>query len=605
MTRSRLRDLPGQARRRVLADLREDPYLPYVLLLAVVLCGFWIWHRAPNFATRDEKSRILDVLVAYGRVLEEPSLAALREGVTWSRVPFGATFYLFGLALLPVVLAAAVLGDLEAVAALGVPSYEFGFYAAWQSVPAWIWTWSIVLVRLANVALSVGCVYLTYRIGAAAFDRRTGDLAALLLTLTFGFLTIAHEGGEDMPALFFVLLALYLALRYVQIGDETLVLVAGAAGGVAIAFKLTAVPVVPLIGLAFPLRARRADRPWHAALASLAEPGTLRTIVASALAGLLCIVLGFPTALVGAPDLVLERVFVDPVARATHTTGPDAPIWWWFLRGYLSALSIPLLVAGIGGVLASVLAIIPGLRGRENGRDGALLVLALLGTYLLLFSQWHDFRVHHLLPTFPLVALLLADRLTALEASRPAIARPLMAVLLVTAGGYAVVGVGGYADMPRDQAEDWLLENAEPDATVETYRVDFQDTAIPYELSASPVAQPEGIGTDPCPDYIQLGYRDLLYLVDDTYYRNGARQHRYIRSLLEEEYNYEIVAEFGPRPPNYVPDRAEPGSARDLLRYGVVPQTDQYADEQELAANQYTIVLERTGSCPADRDPPF
>jgi hypothetical protein len=118
----------------------------------------------------------------------------------------------------------------------------------------------------------------------------------------------------------------------------------------------------------------------------------------------------------------------------------------------------------------------------------------------------------------------------------------------------------------------------------------------------------------------------MLYLKDGTYYRNDVnvpgydQKSAYIRDLLLGEYNYEIAAEFGQRPgtqrfgsqpesddelASFIPHRATPGDYADLLRYGVVPWTDQFADEQELAVNQYTITLERTGDCSGDRNPPF
>lgn len=591
-----LRDLFGRAKRQVLDDLREDPYLRYVLLLAVVLCAFGFWHRIPNFATRDEKSRLLDAMVAYGHVVDDPSLESLREGVTWGRVPFGATLYLFGLAILPVVLVAAARGQLGVFASMGHPDPAFGFYQVWQSTPRWVWTWSIALVRLFNVAFAVGSVYLTYRLGRAITGRRVvGNLAALFLTLTFGFLTIAHEGGEDVPALFFLLLALYLCHRYVAVDDGALFLAASAAGGVAIAFKLTAAPVVVVIGAAFLLRARTAGDGWRSALF---RP---KLFLAGATTGLVCILVGIPTALVGEFDLVFERIFSGSVQRASHTTGPDAPIWWWFLRGYFSGLSLPLFAAGLSGVVASVAS----LRRRPTGFDGTVLVLVTLGSFLLLFATWHDFRVHHLLPTFPLIALLLADALVRLSDRRPMVGRVVVATLVLTSGTYAVVGVAGYADMPRDRAVDWLETEAPANATLEVYRVDFQDTAMPYRMNVSSVSDPvSDQHPDPCPRYVQLGYRDLLYLVDGTYYRNGDRQERYVSDLLNGTYAYDVVAEFGPRPPDYRPDRARPGSLLDLLPYGLVPQTDQHADEQELAANQYTVVLEREGRCFENRSPP-
>jgi hypothetical protein len=182
-------------------------------------------------------------------------------------------------------------------------------------------------------------------------------------------------------------------------------------------------------------------------------------------------------------------------------------------------------------------------------------------------------------------------------------------VLLVTAGLYAAVGVGGYAAMPRDDAVAWLEANAEDGDTVEVYRRHIQDTAVPHGMDVNHLYGWEGAAeaVDRCPEFIQLGYRDLLYLDPGTYYRNGDARASYIEGLVSEEYNYERVAEFGTRPPGFVPQRPTPGSVVDLLRHGVVPQTDQYADEQELAANQYTLVLERTGDCDGSRlrDSPY
>jgi hypothetical protein len=597
-----LRALLARVRAQVADDLRTDPYLPYIVLLAGVLCSFWFWHRIPNFATRDEKSRLLDAMVPMGRTIADPSFETLQESVKWSRVPFGPTLYLFGLALLPVLLVSVLTGDLNAFTAVGYPDYpdpEFGFYPAWHGTPEWIWTWSLVFVRLFNVAFAVGAVYLTYRLGTELRDRATGRLSALVLTLTFGFLTIAHEGGEDMPALFCFLLALSLLVRYVRTGDRTVFLGASAAGGAAIAFKLTAAPIVLLIGLAFFLRARRVDGVWYRALY---EP---RLVVGGGLLGLLAILVGYPTFLVGGVDLFAARIFEQSASRGSHATGPTAPTWWWFLRGYFSALGLPLFFAALAGVVASVAAI------RDRATDAAALGLTLLPLviYLLLFSGWHDFRVHHLLPTFPLIALLLALSLVRLREWNPSVGTPVIAVMLVTTGIYAGIGVGGYASMPRDQATAWVQEEADENATMEVYRRDLQDAAIPHDMRINHLfgreSDAEAAAIDDCPAYIQLGYRDLLYLKNGTYYRNGENQREYFRDLLSGEYNYRIVAEFGPRPPNFVPDRPTPGSLTDLFRLGLVPQTDQFADEQELAANQYTVILEREDGCGYGRNPPF
>lgn len=590
---SSFRSLLGGARDRVLGDLRADPYLRYLLLLATVLAAFWFWHRIPNFATRDEMSRILDALVPYARVLEEPSLESLRSGVVWGRVPFGATTLLYGLLLLPVVAVAAV-GE-SSIAAIAFPDPEFGFYAAWAETPAWVWEWSIGIVRLANVVFAVGSVYLTYRLGTAIADRWTGRLGALLLTVTFGFLTIAHEGGEDMPATFFVLLTLVLLVEYLETGADWPLLGASAAGGLAIGFKLTAAPIVLVIGIGALLRAVRTP-------GSLREQFQPRLVVTGALLGLVVILFSFPTALVGRLDLVVGRILGGSIGRATHPTGPDALILWWFLRGYASGLGLPLLLGAVGGTVGSL----AHLRRRPDGTGGILLVLSTLVGYVLLFSTWHDFRVHHLLPTFPLFALLIAWAMARSRDRVPGLVRGLAVLLMVTSGLYAGVGVAGYADMPRDDAAQWLEANAEPGEEVEVYRRHLQDTAVAHSV---PVVHAFGAfreeELDPCPAYIQLGYRDLLYMQDGTYFRSGPVRGSYVRNLIEGDLGYAVAAEFGPRPPDYLPQRATPGDYGDLLRYGVVPQTDQYADEQELRPNQYTLILERTEDCDPDRYPPF
>ncbi|MEF8893929.1 ArnT family glycosyltransferase [Halodesulfurarchaeum sp.] len=582
---------------QLVRDLRADRWLRYILLLSIGLSAFWFWHRIPNFATRDEISRILDALVPYARVIEDPSLESLRSGILWGRVPFGATTYLYGIVFLPLVFGVLLLGEADAFTALAYPAGEFGFYEPWHTTPEWVWTWSLSLVRLLNVLFAVGSVYLTYRIGVELANRKTGRLASLVLTLTFGFLTIAHEGGEDMPAAFFLLLAVLLLIRYVHLGDGRFFLAASAAGGLAIGFKLTAAPVVLVIGLAYLLRA--ADGHPKTVLAN-PRP---KLVVTGALVGLVVILFSFPSTAIGRFDLVLERIFGGSVGRATHTTGPDAPILWWFLRGYFSALGLPLFFASVAGVLASLWH----LRRRPVGSTVAVLVLGALGSYILLFSAWHDFRVHHLLPTFPLLAIIVGWSLSRFQDRAPAVGRLAIALVLVTSAVYAGVGVAEYAHMPRDQATEWLETNGDEDAVVEVYRRHIQDTAIPHSMNVTHAYGSHGTDErlDPCPTYIQLGYRDLLYRAEGTYYRNGPVKANYLRKLLDGEYGYEIAAEFGPRPPNFVPDRPMPGNYTDLLRLGVVPHTDQYADEQELAENQYTVILEQTGECDRSRYPPF
>ncbi|WP_324664214.1 ArnT family glycosyltransferase [Haloarcula sediminis] len=604
----------GRAKRQLYRDLRTDPYLKYLLLGALVLAGFGFWHRIPVFVTWDEHDRVLDALVAYAEIVHDPSLHGVREGLSWSRAPFGGTLWVYLLATLPVVVAAAATGQLDAIAAMRDPAYVYGHYPLWADTPRWIWTWSLTFVRLTNVAFAVVTVYLLYRLGTRLEDRTTGRWAALLLALTFGFLKLAKEGGEDMPATMCFVGALYFLVGYVRTGERRQFYAATVAGGLAMAFKLTLALVVPVIVLAFLLRARVTDGPLRRVLW---QP---RLLVGGAALGALMIVVGHPTALVGDFEAVYHRWF-GRFGRPTRVVGPTAPTWWWFLRTYGSAFGWPLLLGAIGGLVASVVHLArlapdrTALRERVPGFDERALVVGALLVFVLFFARWHDWRVHHILPTFPLAALLLADSLRRLAAHRRRAARTAMAFVVVTSAIYAGVGVGMFASMPRDEATEWLNENADEDATMEVYFHAFFENAVPHGMNLNTPPE-ESSEVDPCPEYIQVGDKELLYLQDIPESQRSSEvdfypepRQEYIRALVDGEYDYEIVAEFGERPPNFVPQRPEPGSLRDLAPLGVYPHSDQYGDEVELASDQYVAILQRQSECtePADatRDAPW
>ena len=594
----------------VRTDLRTDPYLRYILLAALLLAGVWFWHRIPNFATWDEHVRVLDPLVAYATVISDPSVEGVRRGVAWGRAPFGATFYLYALATFPVIVYAALTGQLDVIRAMQNPDWQYAHYEVWASTPRWVWTGSLVGVRLTNVVFAVVTVYLLYRLGTVLRDRATGRLAAILLTVTFGFLKLAKEGGEDIPATMCLVAALYLLVTYVRTGSHGRFYAASAVGALAIAVKVSLAPVVLVVGLAHLLWARTDDSGW---LRAFWRP---RLLLGGAGIGAAVIALGFPTAVVGHVDPVIVRLF-GKTDRTSNAIGPTAPLWWWVLRTYASAFGWPLLVAAVGGVVGSVVhlaALAPGradLGSAVPGFDERALLVGALGIFLLFFAPWHDFRVHHLLPTFPLAMVLLADALRRLADRRQTVGRVLLAAVVVSAAVYAGVGVAMYASMPRDEATAWLADNADEDATMETYYHGFLENAVPHGLALNPIWDDDA-AVDPCPEYIQVGYKDLLYLrnipddqrgadVDDRVDERAA----YIQALVDGEYNYSLVAEFGERPPNFVPERPTPGSAHDLLPLGLYPHSDQYGDEQELRANQYVAIYRNTGACDPSRTPPW
>jgi hypothetical protein len=547
-------------------------------------------------------------MVPVGYVVEKPGLNSFLQGIARGRL-YGATFYLYGLVLIPVVIAAALTGQLHAFAALA-ERQAIDLWAHWLRTPAWIWTWTLLLSRLVNVVFAVGCVYVTYRIGTTMRDRLTGRLAASLLTVTWGFLVMAHEVGEDIPALLFFLLVVYLGLRYAHTGDETLFLAGCACGGAAIAFKLTAGVSVVLLGVAYLLYVRNAGEEW---LDALVRP---RLLGFGVILGTVVIVIDYPTIFVDGLDRFIHRILRGTTNKSHSYDWRVKPSWWWILRGYLHSLGVPLFVAVLGGVGASL----PRLRERSPATDGIILSIAGSATYLVVYARWSYIRAHHLLPTVPLLIVMLAVSMARLYEHNQSLARPLIAVLLVSSGVFVGVGVLGYASQPRDEATEWLQTHAGTHATVETYVADPQEAAIPHGMNVSrPRYQQMSVTGTPmhpqtytdwilampqrCPTYIELTYhRALLYLAPNNRSLRAKklsvpRLTEYYRDLLAENtYPYTVVATFGPRP-DFLANGEQYTWLPDLLRVGIFPRTIQYGDPQDFGIDQYTVILQRTGRC--------
>jgi hypothetical protein len=583
---------------QVREDLRADPYLLSLLLGATLLASFWLWHRLPNFATRDERWRVLDVIQPVGFFLEDGDPLSIREGITYWR-SYGGTFYVYGLVLLPVLLFFLAAGESATLVDMANYSVD-SLRADWQRVPGWAWTAAVLPARLANVALAVGCVYLVYRIGTAVRDRATGRLAALLTSLTWGLLVLAHEAGEDVPSLFFFLLALYLALEYVDSGSRRTFYWGCLSGGVAAGLKFSAGVSALLLGAALLTRARRAEGTWRAAF------GRPRFLLTGVVIGTLAILCSYPQVLVGAPTEFGGRITRGVQAKGETHSWLVQPSWWWLARGWLNGLGLPLAFASVGGLFSGLGWL------RESSRVGDFARLALLatGTTLLVYAQWAYVRTHHLLVLFPLAALLVAVGARRLGDRRPTIARALVALLVLSTGAYAVAGDLGYAAQGRDQSAAFLAADADPGDTVEVYVRDPQEMGVSHDLALDRPAVPGGISAfrERCPEYVLLeSHRALIYLAPPSH-SNRARQYdssvatEHVRALLAEDtYPYEVAGEFGPRP-RYLDEKPRRPAWRRLLHAGVQPRVMQYGDPQDLGPYQYTVVMKRTGSCDEGAD---
>lgn len=596
-----------RVRDQVKRDIAADPYLTYILGLSLLFTTFFIWHRIPNFATRDERWRVVDAMEIAGFLDTDLSFEALQSGAAFWR-PFGPTLYLYGALSLPVFIITFLTGETgvfaDMLTAMGTDSY-----AHWQAIPEWILWATILPARLSNVLFAVASVYVVYRIGTTLRDRATGRLAALLHALTWSVIVLAHEAGEDVPAMLFTLVALYLAIRYVETGARHHFLWGSAVGGLAIAFKPTAGIVAIVLGVAYLLRLRRGtDDP-------LVRPVLL---VGGPLLALAVIYVSFPSVVLNGPEVMVDRLARFTEEKSESHGWLDSPTWWWFLRGWLHGFGWPLFLACVGSVMAAI----PRLREDSLERDGVVLALVGIGVVVAVYSRWAYFHTHHLFLTFPLGVLLTAIALQRLAVERRQLARGLMAGLVLTTALYAGVGTVGYATQPRDQAVGWVTADAGPNATVETYSLDSQEAAVPHHLT---IYRPtKYVGDDGptrkewlqdiehrCPDYVVLNYQlSFIYLAPDNHSQlsddwtwDGDAEH--IETLLSPDappktdtgpYPYTVKKRFG-REPFYLDDGEPIDPTWNLIRAGIYPRTIEYGDPQDFGVYQYVVILERNGTC--------
>jgi 4-amino-4-deoxy-L-arabinose transferase-like glycosyltransferase len=98
--------------------------------------------------------------------------------------------------------------------------------------------------RFLTALLGALTVYVTYLTGRELFGRKVGLLSALLLTFSFLHLRDSHYITVDVPAVFFLSISLFFAVRILRSGEIFDYSMSGLFAGLAIATKWNAFPIV-------------------------------------------------------------------------------------------------------------------------------------------------------------------------------------------------------------------------------------------------------------------------------------------------------------------------------------------------------------------------
>lgn len=353
-----------------------------------------------------------------------------------------------------------------------LPDYPYGF----ADPDGVLWTLAII-GRASSVAFTLGTVALAYVVGKRLAGRDAGRLAACLVATGYPFVYYAHTTNLDAAYVFWLVLALYAAIRASESGRAAPWCWLGLAAAMAVSTKEQGAGFVlplPLLALTVRMRAMRSLRPcWGREVRWMA-------VVALIVAALANNVLYNPSGFVRRVAFMMGHP-LQPVNRALL---PVEFAWfkgaqeWIYLRqvwsGIESAYGLPLMVVIVAGFIAvlwcqprgALWLLLPalslhyfGLRGMVIAPDEPTLVVT----------------VRYLMPIMVVAAVAAGAGLAELVAR----CRNHPARFLVYGASAGLVGFGLARAVelnlllsgdPRYEAEAWMRANVAEGATIEIYQ---------------------------------------------------------------------------------------------------------------------------------------
>jgi 4-amino-4-deoxy-L-arabinose transferase-like glycosyltransferase len=211
--------------------------------------------------------------------------------------------------------------------------------------------------RLLVAACGIATVVLVGRLAGSLFGTAAAPAAALFLAVTFAHVRMSIHVWPDVPAAMFALAAVAASVEAVRRQGGRAALLAGALGGIALAFKHSMFPVVLPVALAAVLGAERraasvCGRLAAAAFAGLAAYATLSPYTFLAFDRALTIISLQMRANTGtrapqtAPFTVLLQTGIGAGIATLAVVGLVAAAWRW-PRLTLVAAAFPLAYAAI------------------------------------------------------------------------------------------------------------------------------------------------------------------------------------------------------------------------------------------------------------------
>ncbi len=387
----------------------------------------------------------------------------------------------------------------------------------------------------------VGSVFLVFLVGRRLYGRKVGLLAAFLLTVTVLDIQHGHFFVVESFLTFFCLLCIFYSVRIAQVGGWRNYALAGIALGFAVACKLTALPLLGIIGLAAVIHTwptleaigrgtwqwlkgaepppKGADLPTgQAGLRAGGHPvfsNAVIGLVLAVFAAFLVFRTAQPYAFSGTHfwDIGISQSFRNDMKRLgdlqNGTADYPPSIQWIGRTPYLFPLK-NMVVWGMGpalGLAAWGGVLYAGWRTLRHRESRHLLLLAwVLGNFLYSGGRFIP-AMRYLLPIYPEMVLLAAFGLLAFWSERwkwalaqrlgafyryakpavPAVAKGVLVATVVLTTLWALAFTSIYRrPLSRLQATEWIYDNVPQGAAIAH---EHWDDAIPFSLPGGRISE--------------------------------------------------------------------------------------------------------------------
>jgi 4-amino-4-deoxy-L-arabinose transferase-like glycosyltransferase len=205
---------------------KVNSVLLIIIIIAVVVRYWGIDFGLPNTRCRPDESTVVDVAFKFGSGDLNPHLFKYPTFYMYILFCFYACYFLFGI----------INGRYSSISDLLV---EFGFHP----------TNFYLIDRCFSAFLGTATVFITYKIAKQLFNKKTGIISALFLSLAYLHVRDSHFGVTDVPMTFLIMCSLLFIIKSYE--DKTLksFVIAGIFAGLATSTKYAGILLIVPISI--------------------------------------------------------------------------------------------------------------------------------------------------------------------------------------------------------------------------------------------------------------------------------------------------------------------------------------------------------------------